>query len=79
MTADFNRPLYRGLIAFMSALLHIESRIFLAVTGLFLGMSPIEFSHLDMMGLKSIRGWKLNYLSNQPHALNVICNRFEMS
>jgi hypothetical protein len=63
----------------VSALLHIEFRIFLAVTGLFLGMSPIEFSHLDMIGLKSCGGKKLNHLSNQPHALNAICNRFEMS
>jgi len=63
----------------VSALLHIELRNFLAVTGLFLGMSLIEFSLLDMMGLNSFRGWKLNYLSNQPHARNVICNRFEIS
>jgi hypothetical protein len=45
----------RRLPAVVSALLHIESRIFLAVTGLFLGMSPVKFGHLNMIGLK-IRG-----------------------
>jgi hypothetical protein len=42
--------------AIVSALLHIESRIFLAVTGLFLGMSPVKFGHLNMIGLKSRGG-----------------------
>jgi len=47
----------------VSALLHIELRIFLAVTGLFLGMFPVAFSHLDMIGLKSFGGWKLYHFS----------------
>jgi hypothetical protein len=46
----------RRLNAFVSALLHIELRIFLAVTGLFLGMFPVAFRHLDMIGLKSCGG-----------------------
>jgi hypothetical protein len=51
-------------LAVVSALLHISFRIFLAETGVVLGMFAVGFIHLSMIGLKSRGGWKFNSLSN---------------